>query len=198
MKISSPVRNSIHLVAAATLVFSICASPTQAHENSNFEFSNDGQRITIRGEGQDRRYEVDGKVFYWNDLNSSQQARITAIEKRLEAAEEQFDFDSDKLDHWADRMDQVADDMEEDMDDLEDIEDTFEDEMENVTLGELDRMAARLEKQAAEIEKRMAAHEQKFRQMESQMPEIEEAAIRQLDQETNNMVKALREIAEEI
>ena len=137
MIISSPVRNLIHLVAAATLVISICASPAQANESSNFEFSNDGQRISIRGEGQDRRYQVDGKVFYWADLNSSRQARITAIEDRLEAAEARFDFDSDKLDQWADRMDQVADDMEEEMDDLEDIEDMFEDEMENVTLGEL-------------------------------------------------------------
>ena len=95
-------------------------------------------------------------------------------------------------------MDEVAQRMEQEAQAFETMEIMLDSEIDRVSMRDLERMSAQLEKKAAGLEERMSKHEQAMRAMEEQMPEIDESAIRQIEDQAKRMENVLLEIAAEI
>jgi hypothetical protein len=198
MKISKHSRTSLRIATTAALILSCFNFSAQAHQDNGFRFSNNGQQINVSGVGENRRYQVDNKTFYWYQLNAAQQARLGAIEDEIKEAQQAVDLDSAELDRWAEEMDQVAIRIDLEAEDLEALEIELESELERINFKDLERLSARLEKHAAKLEKRMAKHEEEMHILESRAPKINQAALRQFESEVRKMEQVLREIADEI
>lgn len=192
--------NKMLLSATSALFFLgvIAANSPEVHADITTEMNSYKHHIeiTIPDNNQDKIYHVNGKTFYWKDLNKAQQSRVTAVEHKLKAVERSFQYQENELANFARQLDDKALEIENEVDKISRIRENFD--KDSLNTSELHRFASEMIKLSAINEAILKQKEQEMHQIEQQLNAVDFSLINDIENHAKALEQVLLEIAEQI
>ena len=188
------------LSVTSTLVALLLIATTTSSVHADVSrYSSDGDneiRVYYQNDDSNKVYQVNGKTFYWHELNNQQQSRLKAVEDKMARVEKALNVQEIKLNKFAKQIQTKAKLIQQKADKIEKISVDFH--KDKVTLSDLHTLAAELEKLSSINEGVLAKSEFEMEQLEHQMDKVDLSMVNELEQHAREFEQVLVAIAEEI
>ena len=202
MKITSSFKKLLQLSILLTscVVTTACVSDVYAkHEIRQVSvFGDDGNKIRIIN-GYDKsiaQYQVNGKTFTWQDLNTEQQSRFLAAEKPFKAAEDSVNHDEEKLEAAVEKVEAKAEEIENIAELIEHkVHDT---DFDNMTLKQIKKHKKQQKQELKKHKLAIKAKQLELDELEKRLPKIDKALLEKLEQTAKVYESTLVAVAAEL
>jgi len=182
---------------AAILSATVYTSTTNA-SSLTIHSDENGNNIRIYHEQneQNRVYEVNGKKFYWKDLNPEQQLRITKIEARIEKVESRLRAKEVEMRPIIAKLEVKARAIEKQMEKIN-LASIKVDKTE-LNMRDVEKLMEKLEAVAQVNEKAVEAREVEMEKLEHQLEKFDSSFSVEIDQHVEELEALLLTIADKI
>ena len=193
--------NKMMLSALSSLTFIglLAASSNHVQADVTRDYHNENN-ITIyhasAKNGGDKRYYVNGKSFYFNDLTPEQQLKISEVEQQLDRLNGQFQQHEQQLVHFSQQMDEKARAIEDEVLKLEQVKVKFE--KDSINMQDLASIADELSKLASINEALLHQKELEMAEIEQKLNGVDLSLLEDIEDKAHQLEEILIDIAKEI
>jgi len=191
--------NKMALSGFSALIFIglFAATTPSVHADIAYQPYDDNQiNIKLSDNDQEKKYQVNGKTFYWRSLTPEQKAKIKAVEDKLKSVEKRFQTQEKQLNVFASQIEQKAREIENEARKLERV--SIEFDQDSINMGDLHRIADELAKLTHINEKLIHQKENELREVEEQLHSVDLSLIKDIEKHARALESVLIEIAEQI
>lgn len=180
------------ILSAVTAVILLFSAIGFAHEQQIF---NQDKQISVYNLHDKSKtiYQVDDKRFTWEQLSSSQQAKLTEIENKLKQAENAFAYNDPKVDALLKEIEVQAKAIEKEAKAIELA--TIQIDKKTASFADISRWSQQLSSTAQINEQAIKEKSKALQQLEQQLPKVDKGQVALLEQHSQELELALIDIA---